>query len=244
MNKSHFIAFFCWLSVLGIYAQPENLSLSQDFGALFKHAEAVYGPDDLLVNGAAYRPAHLMAANHPYYLSSEWHSGMVVSNAKVFKNEDIKFNIFSHELIMLATGKSGAVSIIVLNPKLVDAFELGGHYFMNVSRLLKEQNTQPFFEIIYDGNFAFLASHKKVFNPHYTDRTPYGIFSKENKTYYVLQEGEMLKISSKRAFLKHFEGIKPLIRKFMRLHKIRYKKASNPQLNQLMKYCDDELSSQ
>ncbi len=230
------------LMAFSLLAQTTSDTKNTSFGTLIEYAEKVYGPDDLLVNGSAYIPTHLQAAGHPYFLSDIWHKGSILSNGKHFSGVDFKFNLYKQELVMQAVGKSGAVTIITLNPHVLKAFELEGHYFINLGKGLSTSNGFSFYELVYEGSFVFVIHHKKIFNAHYSERTPYGSFSKPHKTYYLLNDTELFKLSSKRAFLNHFKTIKPALRKFMRQHKIKYKKADLNQLKQLMKYCDNEIS--
>lgn len=234
------IAFLSLLFIPILKAQNDPSETHTSVKSLFQYAESVYGPNDLLVNGVAYKPDHIQAESHPYFLSEEWQRGMVISNGRAFKEVDLKYNIVSDELVLRAAIKTGAISFIVLNPKLVDAFEIGGHFFVNLPKQHQIESPAPFLELVYEGRQLFLIMHKKLFSAHYTERTPSGIFSKEKKTSYIFDNQQLYKVNNRRSLLKYFKSIKPALRKYMRKNRIRYHKADPHQLNQLMKFCEDE----
>jgi hypothetical protein len=130
----------------------------------------------------------------------------------------------------------------MLNPDFLDNFSFGDHYFVNASKYFEQSGLDGYVEIIYAGKLRYLAKHRKMFVGNYTASTPQGSISRQNTDYYLLMDynpnENLIKISSKRALLNQFPDHKKEIGRFMKEHKIKFKKASNDDLRKLMEYLD------
>ncbi len=230
-----FLILFFFLSI-ECYTQ-ENEVISGVLPVITR-TDSILGADDELVNGKIYIQEHLMAAGHPFFLSSEWYVGSITVNGNIFEDVFLKYNIYTDELILKAERYRGGTVVISLNNEFVDNFRLGDRYFVNSINFKVRGLQTDFVELLYHGNFDFFVSYVKLFNNNYNNKTPYGNYTKTLSSFYIFQGGLLVSVGSKKSLLDYFELYKKEIKKFMKKHKIKYGKASYKELSVLMQYCD------
>ncbi len=206
--------------------------------ALQAYADSIYGTNDFLVNGWKYFPSHYNAAGNPYFLGETWRTGSVTTHGKTFDNTALLYNLVTDELILKQHLNNGSLVYVVLNREFISSFLIGNHYFVNTTDLQTEKPIGGYIEMVYSGNFDFLIKYDKQFVKQYTQQFPNGSFSDQHSIRYLLQDGKLTRLQRKKALLNYFASHKKEIRSFLRKNKIRYKKADNSQLYQLMKFCD------
>lgn len=225
----------CFLATAS-FAQQSGITGIIDFTG------AVYGTDDILVNGQKYIPVHFLADGHPYFPDKTWTKGTVTVEGKQFENVDLLYNAEVDQLILQTKISSGDTVFVVLNSEKVDSFSLAGRKFIGAAKLTGNQQLSGFYEEAYSGNFIFLIKHQKTFIADYSKTSPKGHFSKLNSTNYIYKNGQFYKVTNKKALLTYFSTYSKSIKGFMKKNKINYSKANNTAMKLLLNYCDD-LSS-
>lgn len=221
-----------------IFAQEHAGKIDADLQSVLKQADTLMGVDDELVNGKIYIQKYLLAEGHPFFLTSEWQKGSVTVNGKDHEDLFLKYNIYTDELILRADKMNGGTSVISLNNEFIESFQLESKYFLNAMSFDVRGIQTDFVELLYEGSFVFFVSYTKYFNNDYNIKTPYGSYGKTNTSYFLLQQGKLYEISSKAALLNYFKSGKKQIKKYMKKHKIKYAKASDEQLHDLMAFID------
>lgn len=208
--------------------------------ALVSQTDSLLGADDELINGKIYIQENLLADGSPFFLNSEWMKGGVMVNGIKHNALFLKYNIYTDELILKAERKRGeGASVISLNNEFVESFNLDDRLFVNSMNFKVKGIQTDFVELLYEGSFMFFVSYSKSYNNDYNLKTPYGSYGKTATSYFILQNGKLNYISSKKALFNYFEPFKKQIKKFMKKYKIKYAKASYEQLHNLMQYCDN-----
>ena len=237
------ITIWCWILPFifntFLFGQDTN-SIHQQISDVLSNAYQVYGPDEMLENGRLYIPDHPKAKGNPYLLDSEWMFTKLIVARDIFDSVQIKYNV-NHEQIILKKGnlKQESHIPIILNNNFIDSFSAGDRYFVNLKTMPNIDDLNGFGELIYKGRIIFFIKHHKEFLTQYSQSNPYGVYSKLNSDYYIINNGKLTPLNTKGAFLKYFEPQKKEIKKYIRQNKIRYHKATSPQLNELIKYCDE-----
>lgn len=239
LHKLTFQKFvFTCLIMFGLIVSGQAQEHSNEVDELYNHTEQIYSTDDLLVNGQIYIPTRRGAMGSPYFGENQFSNGIVIIKGRQFDDVLLKFNLEDQRLILRAALESGKYVTIVLNPKMLDAFSIGGHEFINANHYFNSSDFSGFYTLVYEGNFAFLIKYEKEFRPIYDTQTPNGSYNEMSLEYFVLEEGKLENITKKKALLSYFSIQKKEIKSFMREYKIQYKKASIFSLNKLMRYCD------
>jgi hypothetical protein len=115
---------------------------------------------------------------------------------------------------------------------------MGKYSFVNASLIREAPESFGYVEKVYDREFYFFIHHRKEFKNEYSESKPYGEYSEQISTPYLLKDGQLFKMNSKRDFLSYFEPHKRKLKSYLRKNKIRYKKANSGQLYQLLIYCE------
>jgi hypothetical protein len=230
------LLFFSHSSQLKSQDEP---AVNHSIKSLIIQTDSLLGADDELVNGKIYIQENMLAEGYPFFLSTNWQSGNVVINGKKHDGLFLKYNLYTDELVLKAERKKGGAAVISINNEFVESFDLESRHFVNSMNFNIKGIQTDFVELLYEGNFVFFVSYTKAFNNDYNIKTPYGSYAKTKSSYFLLQNGKLNSISSKKALLKYFESDKKKIKKFMKTNKIKYAKASYDQLRDLMQYCDE-----
>ena len=100
-----------------------------------------------------------------------------------------------------------------------------------------------YFERIWNKGFQFVIYHHISFDPKKNRRniTPGG-FSAIYSDKIIIANKKIINVKSKRLFLKLFGSNKKKILEYMKSNNMRYRKANNSQLKQLMQYCYENAS--
>ena len=216
-------------------AQNQNRASVDD---LLAYSSEIYGTNDVLVNGWKYYPEHYNAKGNPYFMDEEWMIGRVSIQGKSFKHVELLYDVVNDELILRQMLNNGSLVFVMLNKDFISSFTLTDHHFVHSKELESPALKSGFYEMVYDGELRFIIRYDKAFVNQYTAQSPHGSFSNQRAANYILNNGRVTRISSKRSLLNYFSAHKKQIRSFLREHRINYKKASTDELHQLMTYCD------
>lgn len=216
-----------------LHAQPADTA----YAALRNLAGEVYGTDDLLVNGRGYSPQHYNAARHPYFNSEDFTTGSLTAQDKFFDALPLIYNIAADELVLRYVPADGNTIFVVLNPRLVQSFDLEGHHFI-ILPPLPAPAPAGYVEEVFDGSFLFVKKYTKTFVNNYSPTTPHGSFTRRQATPYIIAHQKATKILSRKDLLRYFDTNKKEIKAYLRQHHIKYKKATSAQLTSLMNFID------
>jgi hypothetical protein len=211
---------------------------------LLNYAEAVYGSDDMIINGRIYVPQHTLAEGHPYFEIADWVMGDVFIRGHRFKNLKLKYDIDLDEFVLYIEDKYQRKNYLVLNHHYVDSVYLGKYIFINTAAYPGIGRDLGYAELVYDNGLIFLVTYEKDFKKQYSESKPYGEYGKQYAERYIASEGSVSKVTSKKAFLKYFESYKKEIRRYMKKQKINYRKAGSGTLKNLFTYCHELYSGQ
>ena len=207
---------------------------------LLLYTDQKYGTNDFLVNGWKYFPDHFNAKGNPYFNELSWTNGAITTTSiETFDKLELQYNIQMDEVVLKQTLKDGNTAFVMLNKDFIEAFSIGDHHFVKAQEIILGDELQGFVEIIYVGEIRFFTKHQKSFVRNFSADTPYGRISKQYSSNFLLRDGELSKVQTKKALINIFPEHKKQIRKFMKTHKIRFKKASASQLRLLIQFCDE-----
>ena len=201
--------------------------------------ERYYGTNDLLVNGRTYLPVHTKASGHPYFETADFVKGTLFVKAHAFKNVDLKFNVEKKQLILRHQLTNGIPVQVIVTPALVDSFQIESHLFVNYRHVSELNEGTGFLKKIYAGNNGFYRKDIKLFQPVFSRIHPNGKYTDPEISYVLVKGGELYDIHNRKDFLNCFPGQDRTIKQFMKQQSVRFKKATDDQLYNLLKFCDE-----
>lgn len=231
---------FLALSVF-LFFQIHAQDISAELTGLEYYASDQYGTSDILVNGWKYYPEHFNAEGDPYFNEMRWQTGSVETTEGSFHGLSLRYNIQMDELILNKILKNGETAFVMLNQDFILSFSIGDHHFINAGKQDMHPSLEGYMEVIFSGKLIYIAEHSKMFVANYSENNAFGSISGQNTDYYLLAQGRLHKIYSKRSLYKVFPDEKRQIRQYLRKENIKFRKAGRPELKRLMNYLDTIL---
>ncbi|KAA3635339.1 MAG: hypothetical protein DWQ02_10035 [Bacteroidetes bacterium] len=219
-----------------------NLLFSQEINDsenLQDCVDRLYGTNDLLVNGRTYVPVNTKASGHPFFAREEFTKGTIYVRSKAFVNVDIRYDVEKDQLVLRQNLNNGIPVQVVVTPALVDSFMINNHHFVNNTHVSSNNYGNGFMKELYASEIGFYQKTIKLFYPTYSKIHPNGRYGEEEVSYYLVRSGQMYEVRNKQDFLKYFSEHKKEIKLFLKQKSIRFRKATDNQFFNLLKYCNE-----
>lgn len=240
--------FNCLFKILlfSLIVFNSNIAISQNntrslIDKTIDSVNKIYGYSDILVNGPLYFQENRLAKGSPFYENDNFIDGTIYARGTEFSNVRINYNVSLQKLLMLITTSEGSNMSIVLSEDVIDSFIFSNDVFV-VPMKLGLVASFPYLQKVNSGNYTMFLGLKKDFVNRYTERNPYGMYSKIKQTMFVEVDGEMIRISSKKSFLGLWPSQDKEIAVFMRKNKIKLNKASTDKLKILMNFINEKVN--
>jgi hypothetical protein len=202
---------------------------------LLRETEQLLGLDDLLVNGKNYRPERIGVNGNPNFEWDERNGARLFIKGQCFVHVNLSYDIVSDQLVLNQPLNQDIVRQVLLKPEFIDSFYLGDQLFINPGKIMANAVAPGYFEQVTPGKVLFLKKYKKTFIKIF-DSSNKGQYSPQKNFYYLMNEGKLISVNTKGAFLSFYKAHKKNIREFMRSNDIAYRKAGNQELKNLMTY--------
>ncbi len=205
----------------------------------------IYGTSAILANGTHYLESYAHIEGYPYLSNNAWMEATLFLKGNTFDNIRIKYDIFDEKLILLSESQNGYFRTIYLEDQIVDSFYLKNRSFSRskfINRKIKnlENVQQKYLERIYDGHIKLYIGYYKTIISRKNDLySAIGEFSPPKKNYFLLKNGQAHEIKRRKDIIDVFPDKKKHIKRFMRKNKIKIRKATSPDFNNLMTYLDE-----
>ncbi len=234
-----FIALFFSLFMLGITVPLEGQELGKK-NDLLTCIDRYYGSNDLLINGRPYIPTNTKATGHPYWGNGVFLPGTLFIKSQQFENVDLKLNLEKDKLILQQELTNGIPVKYIATTSLVDSFHIDNRIFVNTHSISNEIGEAGFIQQLYVGKkIGFYRKQIKYYLPNLSSIHPFGRYSDPDKKYYLTTEDGLFELNSKKAFLDFFGTQKKAVKQYMKQQSIQFKKATDAQFYNLLKYCDE-----
>lgn len=194
-----------------------------------------YISSDILVNGPYYYQHHQMANGFPFLKSKEFSIGEVYINGRKFNELQLNYDV-TRQLLVLFINTSESKLIISLSDKVVDSFYIDNRLFVNSKFVI--ESSSHYFNQLNNGNYRMYLGYEKEFILRFDNEDPYGRYSKSQRKIFVLSDIDSYEITSKESFLNLFPVHRKEIKSYLKLNKLRFKKASYFELAKLMVFCN------
>ena len=201
--------------ILILCGSPEIVKASPVFTIAFTQDPV---DKQILLNGRIWRNQYSKVTGNQFFLTDNYIKGSVTFNGRRFDNLDLKYDIYSDELIL----SIGSHPVIFLNKEMTDSFSLGSgnrtYYIINAGtdtmNVLK-----GFVNLLYKGPSALYVKYIKKIQPQ-ADEGKYDLFYQEHVVYLRKDSGIVL-VKGKRKLFKLLEDKKKEIRDYLKTAGIR-----------------------
>jgi hypothetical protein len=132
--KSYFkmkYLFFILLIPFSLYSQDKNSLTKDHYQKLFEQIQNQYGPDQTLLNGIFYQYSYRNAKGHPFFYENRFYHGNLVFKNILYKNLELKFDIFNQQLILNYIFNVNQTQLI-LPTEFISSFNIEGKQFKTV----------------------------------------------------------------------------------------------------------------
>jgi hypothetical protein len=205
--------------------------MSQDVAAGY---DRVYGLDPVLYNGKKY--SYFLppgTGGNQFIFSPDFFTGDVTIKGELFKAVTLNYDIYNQQLLLKYVDETGAFDIIIISNAWLEGFHLGDMEF----KYLSLADGPRYYQVIGNGHFRILYYRRKDLKLDVSYGGSHHTFTPPVKSQYVLIEGRLQPFSNKRSLIAIFDpGLKPQIKNYFHINKIKLKKASDKTMTELINY--------
>lgn len=212
---------------------------AQEFEGNFDH---LYGYDALLFNGRIYSFLPETGTIGSQYLLNEFDiNGKVNLRGVSYFNLTINYDLYNQQLILKYTNAIGSVSQIEISEAWLESFELYSQHF---EYLILPDSTKRIFQVLGDGPLKVAYYRRKDISLNTRTSSTEHYFSDPILEKFLLNGNQMNKFKNNRTFLALFSTSKQtLIKKYLRQHNIKIKKANDKVMTELINFCNTSSGS-
>jgi len=212
---------FAQNSITGFYHQVEDI---------YKTTTAFY-------SGRFFEDIYRYDLGNPYYLAGDFVKGSVIDHGKVYRNVQIRYDIYSQQL-QIRISKDGASSVILPPVAFISGFSIDGKEFFRYQTT--DDNFIYLNKIQPDSNISGAVSYNKnrIVSYHIPNTTGYK-FSDMNREFFLIIDNELKSVSTKRRFINNFSETKQKeINNFINKNSIKIRKLTEADFIDLLTFCN------
>lgn len=176
------------------------------------------GEKDALLNGRIWWNRNSKVSGDPHFISDSYLKGSVTFNGQSFDNLDLKYDIFSDELVY----RPESHPVIFLNKEMVDSFELNPglrKYFFYNAGINPRSGPAGYVNLLYSGPTSLLVKYVKKIQP-LADQGIYDLFLQVHRIF-VIKDTVITSIDSRKQLFGLFEDRKKDVREYVKNHHLR-----------------------
>ncbi|MEX2371417.1 MAG: hypothetical protein WD578_10450 [Bacteroidales bacterium] len=193
------------------------------------------GPYPAIHNGTVYNYVAIRTGGHQYLDGEMYFYGTLTINNTTYRNLELNYDIFN-QAVLFKYGTGSGRKVISIPVETISEFTIHDRSF-EVIHVSDWDYT--IYEKIGDGKWCIYYQWSKDIKTASQNELNNYEFSKSQKTIYLSDSSEFIKIRGKRDFLKAFGADnKKDLKKFMRTNRIRFKSVSNIQMRNLLNFCN------
>lgn len=197
----------------------------------------VYGLDPLLHNGQLYSyflPAGTTGSQ--FLFDPNFYEGTVEIRGIQYDHIQLNYDAYNQQLIYRFKTRSGNEQLIIISDAWLNAFQLGNAHF---KVLAIADTSQKIYQIIGNGQYQVLYRWKKNLSLDNSIGATNHRFSKPIKESYLSSNTQLSRFKNNKTFISAFSYSSQIaVKKYLRQHKIKVKKASDQTISELLNFCN------
>ncbi len=199
--------------------------------------DQVYGFDPLLYNGLVYRSFVLPQTKGTQYLLDAFDSqGTVTVRGITYSDVSINYDISNQKLVLKYKNAQGTPALIEISDAWLENFYLGGRHFEIETGT---DSTKRIYQVLGTGTEKILYYRRKELKLDTRTESKDHFYSDPIIEMYVKADSHLIRFRKNKSFVSAFNPTKQdLIKKYIRKHKIRVKKANDGVMTELINYCN------
>jgi hypothetical protein len=146
---------------------------------------------------------------HPYYNENKWISGSLVYDGRIYKAENLKYDIEKDKLIYLMYTQDFEMNTIALDENFIPEFCLLDVTFKYFTNKDVGGIKEGYYEVVFDRELKFLVRLKKT--ESFGDN-PYNVSAEM----FLLKDGQMIHITSLVKLISQLKDKKKEVKRFVR----------------------------
>ena len=188
-----------------------------------------------LYNGRVWWNQHIQVRGHAFYLTSDFVSGNVILKGKLYNDLQIKYDIFSDEIILFVN----PMTIIFLNKEMVDSFNMSYENVVYTVRNFRSDSASlinGYANVLYEGPSAFYVKFLKRIDPLAVE----GKYDRFYQTHrmYIMKDSNLIPFSGRKGLYKIMEDHKKELKEFVKENRLRKMKNDPFTFIPLIRYYD------
>lgn len=199
--------------------------------------DSKYGLDPILYNGKDYTFfVSSSIEGHQFFESKEFSEGSLTIKGNEYKNLNLNYDIYNQQILLKYENINGVLNIIEISKAWLKSFRINGFYF---ELKTTKDNSSQIFQVIGNDNVKMLIKWQKSMKLETGTVSAHYSFTKPNRKIFLQIDSELYQVKSKRALLKLFNEMEQIsIKKYLKKHKIKLKKASIQQMKKFISFCN------
>lgn len=211
--------FYIAYALIGVGANSALAQNRQSDSTVFLQAilyhrqayQTLMGQNTRLYNGTDYKEVILNPQDkgHPYFASTEWQKGFIEYDGQLYENVDLMYDIVGDKILTRQYAMSKKIELIA---DRVRSFSINGHTFIYVSRSDSSTKLPPgFYNKLAAGEVSAYVKRKKRFYEYIDSRQIVKDY-KDETTYYLLKNGTVFPIKTKKELYRVMGVKKSLVK--------------------------------
>lgn len=178
------------------------------------------GPNLRLFSGTEFSGAYRSSAGHPYFETADAVAGDIIYNDVRYPGMLLKYDLVNDELVCVHPGTK--LNITLINQK-VNAFSIGGHFFIQVNDAAAKDFPGPgFYELLNNGPVKTFVKRAKILRDAAKPEDPARFL--QSDAYFLEKENQWFKIDSKKSLLAACKDRKAELAKYIQQQGLDFKK--------------------
>ena len=222
-----------------LFAQKQSHDARTDYNALYKSVIEEYGFDQVLDNGFLYEDKYSKKIGHQFLLQDQLYNGSLVYRGEVYKNVEMKYDIFDQQLV-LNIKNNNSTELIVPHNDFISVFSLGDKFFSKYNF----RGEPRFYQLVFDTEKVKCLYYwfKQKYVSTNIINLGFNEFTDSEKLNYLILDGSLKQYKNNRSFTKLFpKEIKARVRIYIRNNRINVAKSSDEKIKELLTYCNTLL---
>lgn len=198
--------------------------------------DSKYGIDVLLHVGKIFYPESNIASGNPYWGTENIYKGDIVFDGKRYSNQQLMYNIYLQNFVLIFNDTNGAEKQIVLDTDRIDSVLINEFVFIKNTL---SQIDKKFIQKVHQGKIpCYVVWEKQRTIKSETEIKGYS-YSKEKATKYFVYNSVLYRFKNNRQLLKIFQQeYRKDIKQYLLEKNIRIKTINTQQMKLMVEYIE------